>query len=405
MIRFLNYARELQLRGHRVYFAALLNPRYAAESRIWLTSLKEQEIIADFVELPYSPSSRRMRIAARTIYPGLRNWILRHAQAETKKSLKDFMVRLNIDLLVISNRPLFFLYSAILPGQACLIDFCDCASLSMFREMKHRLSSRQFWRFLRELPYLINIACEDRYYAKRCTAGIVVSPVDQLALQRIAGMSATIYTLLNGVSFPAQLGDVRKIKDRLIFSGNMCFPPNFTAALWFLDKVFPRVLKHLPDAQIILAGADPPEVLKARAGNNIVVTGYVEDLNREIACSALYVAPLLTGSGFKNKIAEAIANHTYVVATPLAVEFLDTSTRSLIPVAESPEEMGNLIVGLLQDPTAWEFRLTKLYNQVRSTFTWSSRAEELLAYFDASIKRAQRFRSNQDTSEAATQYR
>ena len=58
-----------------------------------------------------------------------------------------------------------------------------------------------------------------------------------------------------------------------------------------LDHVFPGLLEQLPDAQLVIAGANPPEFLKARASPNIAITLYVEDLNREIAqrficCSA-----------------------------------------------------------------------------------------------------------------------
>lgn len=73
-----------------------------------------------------------------------------------------------------------------------------------------------------------------------------------------------------------------------------------------LDHVFPGLLEQLPDAQLVIAGANPPAFLKARASPNIAITLYAEDLNREIARSALYVAPLTTGSGFKNKIVECL---------------------------------------------------------------------------------------------------
>ena len=134
----------------------------------------------------------------------------------------------------------------------------------------------------------------------------------------------------------------------------------------------------MPDAQFILAGANPPSFLQSRASNNVVVTGYVEDLNAEIARSSLYVVPMVTGGGFKNKVVEAIVNRTYVVATPLAVEFLDPDTRGLIAVAESPEQMADMIIRLLDDPEACSASLSALYDHVSTTFTWAQRTNELL---------------------------
>jgi glycosyltransferase involved in cell wall biosynthesis len=213
---------------------------------------------------------------------------------------------------------------------------------------------------------------------------VVVSPVDQRALARISGGSSHVVTLLNGVSLPPPRSDNRKIKNRLIFSGNMDFPPNYNAALWFLDHVFPRILERVPDAQFVIAGANPPPYLRECASRNVAVTGYVEDLNAEIARSSLYVVPMVSGGGFKNKVVEAIVNHTYVVATPIAVEFLDPGTRGLIAVAESPEQMADVIVQLLLDPQVSASRLSALYNHIVENFPWSKRAEELLAIVRAS---------------------
>jgi glycosyltransferase involved in cell wall biosynthesis len=236
------------------------------------------------------------------------------------------------------------------------------------------------------LPYFLYTLTEDRYYAQRSSANLVVSPVDQRALARTAGSKSKVYTILNGVTLPDTVsGSIEKLPNRLMFSGNMDFPPNYTATLWFLDNVFALVLEEIPDAHFIIAGANPPTFIKERASSNVEVTGYVADLNYEIARSALYLAPLKTGSGFKNKVVEAVANHTYLVATSVAVEFLDPYTRSLIAVTDSPREMADAIIRLLRDPADREARWSKLHEHIRATFTWSRRTDELLEVVDASI--------------------
>jgi polysaccharide biosynthesis protein PslH len=265
-----------------------------------------------------------------------------------------------------------------MPFEPLVLDVCDCASLSMVREMRQHIKARRFGQVRQMVRRFLYTLSEDRYYARRGNAAMVVSPVDQQALARVSGHSSHVVTLLNGVSMPPSRPDLEKIKNRLVFSGNMDFSPNYSAALWFLDQVFPRILEQVPDAQFVLAGANPPPSLQARASSNVIVTGYVDDLTVEIARSSLYVAPMVTGVGFKNKVVEAIVNRTYVVATPLGVEFLDSDTRDLIAVAESPEQMAEMIVQLLRDPRASSSRLSALYDHVTRTFTWSQRAGELL---------------------------
>ena len=70
----------------------------------------------------------------------------------------------------------------------------------------------------------------------------------------------------------------------------------------------PSGVEPAPGSLLHDCGANPIPALLERASKNVVVTGFVEDLNREIACSEIFVAPLVSGGGFKNKVLEAIAN-------------------------------------------------------------------------------------------------
>ena len=117
--------------------------------------------------------------------------------------------------------------------------------------------------------------------------------------------------------------------------------------------------------------------LRARANDHIEITGFAPDLNQEIARSALYIAPLITGSGFKNKIAEALANGTYVVGTSTSVEFLEAGIRNLLTVVDEPVAMADAIVQFLRDPAKYDERTARLRDTVREQFTWGRRAAEL----------------------------
>lgn len=377
-LRHVNYARELHALGHTVYFAVQFDPAWEQESREWFAGLRDQGVIGDFFEVQYRPSLWRSRLATATVLPFLANRVLRRDQGETTCTVKQLIANLDVDAVILSDRRLWFLADTLQPIKTLVIDMCDCASLYMVREIRLHLQGRRFGRAAGMLRPLVTKLNEDRYYARRGKAAMVVSPVDQRALNRISGNSSHVKVLLNGVSISPLGPFVEKTENRLIFSGNMDFPPNYEAALWFLDNVFPRVLLQIPDAQFVIAGANPPAFLERRASRNVLVTGYVEDLNSEIARSALYVVPMVSGGGFKNKVVEAIVNRTYVVATPLAVEFLDQETRDLIAVADSAEQMADSVVRLLRDPSSCSSKLSALYNRVARNFTWSQRTGELV---------------------------
>ena len=62
--------------------------------------------------------------------------------------------------------------------------------------------------------------------------------------------------------------------------GLMSYFPNQQAIRWFLQEVFPAVLRGRPGARLVVAGAAPPRWLSALAGPHVEVTGRVPTSGR-----------------------------------------------------------------------------------------------------------------------------
>jgi glycosyltransferase involved in cell wall biosynthesis len=204
---------------------------------------------------------------------------------------------------------------------------------------------------------------------------LLASPVDAVWLSRFARTPEKTHIIFNGVGPVSE--PVAKVPRRLIFSGRMDFPPNHEAALWFIDSVLPLLIKNDPSIKLVVAGADPLPELRSRESANVTVIGFVEDMATEIAASQLYVAPMLSGSGFKNKVAEAIANGTFVAGTSLAFEFLDKELRELVLVGNTPVELADAISKFLADPRSFEGRLNRLRELAVERFQWAGQADRL----------------------------
>ncbi len=159
----------------------------------------------------------------------------------------------------------------------------------------------------------------------------------------------------------------------------MDFPPNYESALWFIERVLPLLLQQRKDIKLVIAGANPIEALRMRAGPHIEVTGYVADMREEIAKSELYVAPLVCGGGFKNKVVEAITSGTYVAATSLAVEFLPPEMRNKLLVADEPGQMVAAILAYLENPQKFAPELAELRRLISEELSWARQARELAA--------------------------
>lgn len=137
--------------------------------------------------------------------------------------------------------------------------------------------------------------------------------------------------------------------DTILFSGLMSYYPNQQAIRWFLDEVFPAVLRRRPGARLVVAGAAPPRWLSALAGPHVEVTGFVPDIRPHVARAAVVVAPLRIGGGTRVKILEALAMGRPVVSTTIGAEGLDLVHGSSVLFAEEPGAFAEAILAVLAD--------------------------------------------------------
>jgi glycosyltransferase involved in cell wall biosynthesis len=143
-------------------------------------------------------------------------------------------------------------------------------------------------------------------------------------------------------------GDARR-SQTVVMTGKMSFHANAVAAAWFAKGVWPFVRAQHGDARLVIAGAQPPRSLRRLAAGDISVTGYVDDLAQTIRSAAVAVAPLRYAAGVQNKVLEAMACATPVVATPAAVGDLAVRHLRDIVIAERPDELAAYVRRLLSD--------------------------------------------------------
>jgi glycosyltransferase involved in cell wall biosynthesis len=377
-LRWFSLSRELLLRGHHVYFAVNRHPLDELTGRRqYLEEMRRDGVISGFVELEYVVPRRLSRLAHLLTYPPLVGLCLRRYQAQVMAGLRSAIARHGIDLCVVSDRALLFVIPSLVQDLPVVVDWADSLVLHGRRNLR-LLRGRGPLATMRSLRNLVAHYVRERYYTRRSSTSLVVSPVDKACVDGVSGCPGQTRVLLNGIDMPAAPPTVLKNPGRLIFTGNMDFPPNYQAALWFIDEVFPLITRERPEVVFVVAGRNPGPELRSRAGERVVIAGSVDDMIEEIARSALYVAPLISGGGFKNKVLEAIASGTYVVATPLAVEFLHGSLRDDLLLGETAGDFARQVLTFLGDRPHYDARLPRLQACLRREFTWAGRATELL---------------------------
>lgn len=189
--------------------------------------------------------------------------------------------------------------------------------------------------------------------------------------QQVPGIPKSI--LPNGVEgsyFKAGEGETESYT--MVFTGMMGYVPNYDGIIYFLDNIFPLILKEIPNAKIYIVGNNPPRVLQSRATSNIIVTGFVDDVRPFIRRSELYVVPLRMGGGTRLKVLEALSMKKVVISTSIGCEGIAVTDKKNVLIADDPVEFANRAVNVLKNPGKYnEIRLNG-YDLVRSKYDWGS---------------------------------
>ncbi|MEN3976834.1 glycosyltransferase family 4 protein [Emcibacter sp. SYSU 3D8] len=254
--------------------------------------------------------------------------------------------------------------------------YVDCRSLA-YRRLAASLSPlrhpvKKGAAFIRHRQWL---AAETRLaaVAARC---ILTGAADR---DSFAGGGADAVAIGNGTDW-TEAPPAYRSRDRgrvLGFHGNIHWHPNLTAIELVCREVLPLVRQVVPDAEFHIAGGPlTPSTRRLSELPGVRFLGYVEDLHDFMSRCDVYVAPMTTGSGVKNKLLEAMAAGMPVVSNPLGAEALDEAGRSLIGIGDDAPAMARLIVDLLASPTKRAEASAAIGNHARRLYGWGPVAQQ-----------------------------
>ncbi|MGB0882605.1 MAG: glycosyltransferase family 4 protein [Vicingaceae bacterium] len=136
--------------------------------------------------------------------------------------------------------------------------------------------------------------------------------------------------------------------------GSMDWLPNQNAVKWFLEKVWDKVLREVPDAKLNLAGREMPDWITSNPSKNIKVYGRVDSAIDFINNNDVMVVPLLTGGGMRVKIIEGMVLRKTIVSTSIGAEGIAYNHNTNILIADTPSKMAQAIVTCLNNTNQQE---------------------------------------------------
>jgi len=134
------------------------------------------------------------------------------------------------------------------------------------------------------------------------------------------------------------------------FVGMMNYPPNVEAVCWFVNDVWPLILRSRSDATFIIVGRHPTPAVQSLAHRpGVEVTGEVPDVSEQMARMRVCVAPIRMAHGVQNKVLEAMASGKPVVATTLVADGVGAEADAGVVIADQPERFAEEVLSLLGD--------------------------------------------------------
>jgi polysaccharide biosynthesis protein PslH len=155
----------------------------------------------------------------------------------------------------------------------------------------------------------------------------------------------------------------------LIFTGSLTYSANYDAVAWFLEEVYPLVQARVPSVQFNITG--DPGNRPLPESDNVVMTGFVQDVRPLITSACVSLAPIWSGGGTRLKILEAMALHTPVVSTSKGAEGLDVENNVHLMIADAPESFAECVIRLLTNPHLRQRIGDNACNLVEEKYDWA----------------------------------
>ena len=132
-----------------------------------------------------------------------------------------------------------------------------------------------------------------------------------------------------------------------------------TETLW--QKIFFNIVGH-----------DPSQSILDEVHEDVIVHGYVDDLEPFYRDSVASVIPLFHGGGTRHKALESLTYCTPIISTQIGVEGIGLQDTSHYWRAETAEEFAQQILSTVEDREGARGRVVTARNDLQEVLSWNS---------------------------------
>lgn len=251
-----------------------------------------------------------------------------------------------------------------------------------YKVYQHFISSLPY--FVRFLFYLdiVKLKYWERFYWRKATVVATVSHSDERMIKRLEpSIKTTIVP--NGAGDEMVVSELHKknLKNpSIFFQGNFFWLQNVEAARFLIEKIYPPLIRSIPNLHIIISGQNAQKISQYRRKNLIIMDILPDDtesVKKLFHRFTLFIAPIFGPGGTRLKILAAMASGLPVISTKVGVEGLDLHDGVHVLIANSENDFVREIKNILMNRRLYETIRKNAYELVKEKYNWKTIAQTL----------------------------
>lgn len=220
------------------------------------------------------------------------------------------------------------------------------------------------WEGVNETTWKENKDREVEIY-KRADIIWAVSDVDKQAiLEEVPNADIRVVSIIETIN-KEYYSDPKT--NNILFLGGYRHYPNISAVKILADDIFPSIREEIPDAKLLIAGANATEEVEALGKREgIEFLGFIknEEMEALYQRSFITIVPLIAGAGVKGKICEAISYGLPVVTNDIGNEGIGLESEKDAFITNDFEMMKMYAINAMQR----EYDLKLITNNAQKKF-------------------------------------
>jgi glycosyltransferase involved in cell wall biosynthesis len=142
-------------------------------------------------------------------------------------------------------------------------------------------------------------------------------------------------------------------RNDIMFIGSFLHDPNVDAVKYFINEILPNIKQKIQNVKFFIIGSNPTEEIKKLASDDVIVTGFVKDLQPFYDKYRVMVAPLRYGAGIKGKVTQSLTKGLPLITTPIGAEGMNLIDGEHCMISENPDEFAEKTIQVYNNEKLW----------------------------------------------------